>query len=526
MNTNGTLTAVGTGPLGLVEVVQRLSLARDIPTIQDIVRRAARQLTGADGATFVLRDGDRCFYADEDAIAPLWKGQRFPLSACISGWAMLNRRSATIPDIYVDDRIPHDAYRRTFVKSLVMVPIRTLDPIGAIGNYWAQSHQPTPEEVAVLQALADTTAVAMENVRVFTELEDRVRARTAELEAANQQLAAVNRELVAAQNQADQVFAAYARALPGTIIDGKYRLDQELGSGGFGVVYRGRHVILDLPVAIKVFRPAAGNDSGLGLQRFLREGAAASRISHPNAVRILDTGVSAGIAFLVMELLEGRSLAEELKACGALPLARCAAIAGTVASVLALAHREGILHRDIKPENVFLHRARDEEVVKVLDFGIAKFLGEAPGTGKACLTRTGEFMGTPSFIAPERISGDPDDGRSDVYSLGAMLFQMVCGSLPWSEEHMLKLMVGIIDEVAPASIGSYRPGVPEELEELIRRALAWSAADRPTAEEMAASLAALAGDMVEADERMLAEVPLRDFGATWRVVKTPRIDAE
>src|SRR5262245_52421234 len=182
------------GMLGLVEVVQRLSLARDIPTVQDIVRRAARQLTGADGATFVLRDGDRCYYADEDAIAPLWKGQRFPMSMCISGWAMLHRQAAVIEDIYADDRIPHDAYRPTFVKSLVMVPIRTLDPIGAIGNYWAARHQPTVDEVQLLQALADTTAVAMENVRVFTELEERVRARTAELEAAN-------RNLVAAQQQ-------------------------------------------------------------------------------------------------------------------------------------------------------------------------------------------------------------------------------------------------------------------------------------------------------------------------------------
>jgi GAF domain-containing protein len=271
------------GMVGLVEVVQRLSLARDLPTVQDIVRHAARHLTGADGATFVLRDGDRCYYADEDAIAPLWKGQRFPMSACISGWSMLNRRSAVIDDIYADDRIPHDAYRKTFVKSLVMVPIRTLDPIGAIGNYWAEQHQPTEAEVKLLSALADTTAVAMENVRVFTELEERVKERTAELEETNRQLQAVNLELLAAHQQADRVFRAYARALPGTVLDGKYRLDEELGFGGFGVVFRGRHLVLDMPIAIKVFRPAPGNASAVGLQRFLREGAAASRLAHPNA---------------------------------------------------------------------------------------------------------------------------------------------------------------------------------------------------------------------------------------------------
>jgi GAF domain-containing protein len=257
----------------LVEVIQRLSLARTLPAVQDIVRRAARRLTGADGATFVLRDGDCCFYADEDAIAPLWKGQRFPMSACISGWSMLHRLPAVIDDIYADDRIPHDAYRPTFVKSLAMVPIRTLEPIGAIGNYWAAPHHPTEAEVKLLQALADTTAVALENVRVFTELEERVKARTAALQETNRRLEAANRELLAAHQQADRVFRAYARALPGTVLDGKYRLDEELGAGGFGVVFRGHHLVLDSPIAVKVFRPVPGNDSALGLQRFLREGA-------------------------------------------------------------------------------------------------------------------------------------------------------------------------------------------------------------------------------------------------------------
>ena len=156
----------------LVAAVQRLALARSLPTIQEIVRTTARRLTGADGATFVLREDGQCFYADEDAISPLWKGQRFPLDRCISGWAMRNRRPAVIEDIYSDDRIPHDAYRPTFVKSLAMVPIRTLDPVGAIGNYWARRHRPTEQEVELLQALADSTAVAMENVGVYQELED------------------------------------------------------------------------------------------------------------------------------------------------------------------------------------------------------------------------------------------------------------------------------------------------------------------------------------------------------------------
>ncbi len=171
-------------------VVQQLSLARDLDTVMSIVRIAARELTGADGATFVLRQDDQCFYAEENAISPLWKGRRFPMGMCISGWVMLHREPALIEDIYKDPRIPVDAYRPTFVRSLAMVPIRTLNPIGAIGNYWAKRHRPTAEQVKLLQALADTTAVALENVRVYEELERRVNDRTAELQVVNNELRA------------------------------------------------------------------------------------------------------------------------------------------------------------------------------------------------------------------------------------------------------------------------------------------------------------------------------------------------
>lgn len=181
-------TLLAKGMASLVSTVQELSLARDLETIMEIVRTKARELTGADGATFVLRDDGKCFYADEDAISPLWKGLRFPLESCISGWAMINKQSVLIEDIYQDERIPHAAYKPTFVKSLVMVPIRTIDPIGAIGNYWANQHMPTEDEVMLLQSLADITAVAMENVMVYQELEDRVKDRTKQLEAVNKQL--------------------------------------------------------------------------------------------------------------------------------------------------------------------------------------------------------------------------------------------------------------------------------------------------------------------------------------------------
>jgi hypothetical protein len=483
--------------IDLVEVVQRLSLARDLPTVQDIVRRAARRLTGADGATFVLRDGELCHYADEDAIAPLWKGQRFPLRACVSGWAMLHRRPAVIDDVYADDRVPHDAYRPTFVRSMVMVPIRTLDPVGAIGNYWAEPHRPTPAEVRLLQALADTTAVALENVRVFTELEDRVTARTAELEAANRRLAEANRELLAAHEQADRVFSALANALPGSVLDGKYRLDEELGAGGYGVVFRGHHLTLDRPVAVKVFRPAGGNDSGRSLQRFLREGATAARLDHPNAVRVLDSGVSSGgVAFLVMELLRGRSLARELAAAGPLPLRRAATTAGRVADVLAAAHRLGLIHRDIKPDNVFLHTADGAEVVKVVDFGIAKFFTDPQGGGDGLATVSGTYtLGTPSFLAPERLRGAPDDGRSDVFSLGATLYQMICGRTPWTAQDLLRIAAGTAEDLRPLPMGQFRPGAPGVLEDLVRRSLSADPARRPTARELAEALDELAGEL-------------------------------
>ena len=156
----------------LTAVIRRLSLARSLAEIQAIVSTAARDLTGADGATFVLRDGDDCFFADEDAVAPLWKGERMPLAGSACGWVISNSRPLVIGDVYKDERVPHEAYRRTFVRSLAVVPIRHFDPIGAIGNYWAASHEATDDEVDVLQALADSAAVAIDNARVYQELED------------------------------------------------------------------------------------------------------------------------------------------------------------------------------------------------------------------------------------------------------------------------------------------------------------------------------------------------------------------
>lgn len=157
----------------LIDLSQSLAAARNLDSIMNLVRHGARELTGADGASFVLRDGDQCYYADEDAIQPLWKGSRFPMNICISGWAMQQHESAIIPDIYQDSRIPHTIYEPTFVQGLVVVPIRTDNPLGAIGCYWSTTHEASPFQVRLLQILANMTAIAMENIQHEAELEKR-----------------------------------------------------------------------------------------------------------------------------------------------------------------------------------------------------------------------------------------------------------------------------------------------------------------------------------------------------------------
>lgn len=168
---------------GLEELTTRLAMARGVEEILRVVRTYARKLVGADGITFVLREDDKCYYADEDAISPLWKGQRFPLERCISGWAMLHGEAVVIEDVYADARIPHAAYRVTFVQSLVMVPVHADDPVAAIGAYWARPHKPSDESVEMLKRIANSAAVAMTNVALFSSLhaarEEAVRAKDA-----------------------------------------------------------------------------------------------------------------------------------------------------------------------------------------------------------------------------------------------------------------------------------------------------------------------------------------------------------
>jgi eukaryotic-like serine/threonine-protein kinase len=323
--------------------------------------------------------------------------------------------------------------------------------------------------------------------------------RTQELEEKNAQLVARNQALAESRaatarsaRRSELIFSALSEALPGTVLDDKYRVEEKIGSGSFGTVYRGEHILLHHPVAIKVFRPTVGHGALESLDRFRLEGISACRIQHPNAVTVLDFDVSAGsLAYLVMELLQGRSLSDELRADKQLAPRRCARISAAVCDVLAQAHAAGIVHRDIKPSNVFLHRNKDEERVKVIDFGIAKLTDDVREPGlRPATTGTGIFVGTPAYMAPERLGSDPYDGRADVYSLGVMMFQMLCGQLPhqiprgggyWSATMMNAL--GREPELADDDAS-----VPRELEAIVIRALAKDPEQRPTAAELGEEL--------------------------------------
>lgn len=170
----------GSDAPGLVAVIRRLAVARTLAETMQIVTRAVRELLDADGATFVLKDGNLCHYADEDAIAPLWKGRRFPMSACISGWCMTYNQAVAIADIYEDDRIPHDAYRPTFVRSLALAPVRRREPFAAIGAYWSRPYQASPDELDVLQTVADASGLAISVARLAPVAEARLAAEAAE----------------------------------------------------------------------------------------------------------------------------------------------------------------------------------------------------------------------------------------------------------------------------------------------------------------------------------------------------------
>jgi serine/threonine protein kinase/CheY-like chemotaxis protein len=306
------------------------------------------------------------------------------------------------------------------------------------------------------------------------------------LERQNQELIKANEELSEAQKRTDLVFTALAEVLPGTVLDGKYRIEEKIGSGGFGVVYHGTHVLLNRPVAVKVFQPMTGNDSPEGLERFRLEGISASRITHPNAVAVLDSGISsAGIAYIVMELLKGHTLTEELEEKGMLSPARSIEIIKPVCEVLHEAHKSGIIHRDIKPDNIFIHRTREGEVVKLVDFGVAKMLESSVTHALQAMTLPGRIIGTPAYIAPERFSDHPYDGRADIYSLGIVLYQMLSGRVPFQPTDGGAFAIAVMHLTQePPPLCELNTAVPPELEAIVMNMLRKEPFERPSAGEL------------------------------------------
>ena len=277
---------------------------------------------------------------------------------------------------------------------------------------------------------------------------------------------------------------------PGTVLAGKYRLESLIGSGAFGSVYRARHLDLAHDVAVKVLTARSAPDS---LARFQREGIAACRVKHPNAVAVTDFGATGGgAAFLVMELLEGHSLHEEMKHVGRFAAGRCAEILSPLCSALAEAHAAGIVHRDIKPANVFLQRSARGETVKVLDFGIAKMVDEDARSGS--LTVDGGVLGTPAYMAPERFRGDAIDGAADVYSVGAMLYQMLAGRLPFPSDAELMALVMMHLHRNPPLLRDLDPEIAPEIDQIVMSALRKDPRQRP-------AIASLATDFAEAARR-------------------------
>ncbi|MBI3272082.1 MAG: protein kinase [Planctomycetes bacterium] len=294
-----------------------------------------------------------------------------------------------------------------------------------------------------------------------------------------------------------------------TILGGEFRLDRLLGQGGMGAVYLGEQLSLKRPVAIKLLPPNVTQNAE-SVERFKREAQGAGRLVHPNIVQVHFFGQDAGVHFLVMEYVEGESLSARLKRDGKLSVAESARIGIQVAKALGEAHRQGLVHRDVKPDNVFLGK---NGAVKLGDFGLVR-----DASTSLNLSATGQGMGTAMYMPPEQWEGKGVDGRSDLYALGATLFQTLSGRPPFSGSSATAIMFKHITEPAP-SLATLTPDVPAELDALLRRLLEKEPGRRPAAaDEVVAALEGLVGAAAPARGGRNPESPRTAVAATAAIV--------
>jgi tRNA A-37 threonylcarbamoyl transferase component Bud32 len=273
----------------------------------------------------------------------------------------------------------------------------------------------------------------------------------------------------------------------GTTISGRYQIESVLGEGGMATVYAAHHRLVDRPCAVKVMNPDLAKNAVIR-ERFRREAKAAQKLAHPNIIEIFDQGeLPDGSLFLVMELLEGQTLADLLVK-GAVPLERALPIAIQIARALARAHDLEVIHRDLKPENIFLAIDEDKrDLVKLLDFGIARSMQDARLTG------AGEVFGTPQYMAPERITSIDAGPAADLYALGVILYEMLTGELPFDASDVATFFIKHMKE-PPPPVRSRNPEVPEAIERLVLELLEKDPKDRPVdAHRAHADLLRLAG---------------------------------
>lgn len=248
---------------------------------------------------------------------------------------------------------------------------------------------------------------------------------------------------------------------PGRVLGGRYRLDHKLARGGMATVWVAEDPLLSRNVAVKLLHPELAIDEGLRA-RFRNEAIAAARLTHPGIVATYDTGDDDGVAYIVMELVDGFNLRHILDRNGRLAVGDAVSIGSQVAEALDHAHRHGLVHRDVKPANVLV---QPDGRVKVTDFGIAK------ATGTDDLTRTGTVIGTARYLAPEQVNGEPVDARADVYALGLVLYEMLTGRPPFGGDTDVATAVARLTST-PDPIRSIRPEVPRPVEDVVARSLA------------------------------------------------------